>query len=140
MIFEEKNEGRALVDIILSNQEYTGEMNASRDMIGTFDSSTVAGILKYERPPNFHHSSNSIKKLPLFKPILPALKDISFATCFTSKLRSSASTQFPANVPQNVDRRFFFTVGLGTNPCQSNQPAKVPMEPCFKHQSITYHL
>ncbi|KAH7516870.1 hypothetical protein JRO89_XSUnG0158400 [Xanthoceras sorbifolium] len=86
--------------------------------LGTFDNSTVAGILEYEKPP---HSRVSIGKLRLFKPILPPLNDTSFATNFTNKLHSLASAQFPANVPQNVDKRFFFTVGLGTSPCQSNQ-------------------
>ncbi|XVF68659.1 hypothetical protein PTKIN_Ptkin11bG0019200 [Pterospermum kingtungense] len=95
--------------------------------IGTFDNSTVAGILEYESPPHSHHHSNmSSKKLPLFKPILPALNDTSFAANFTSKLRSLDSAQYPANVPQKVDKHFFFTVGLGTNPCQQNQTCQGP--------------
>ncbi|KAI4354444.1 hypothetical protein L6164_003304 [Bauhinia variegata] len=94
--------------------------------LGTFDNSTVAGILEYEVPTNSLHSAASVKKLPLFKPILPALNDTSFATNFTSKLRSLASAKFPANVPQKVDRHFFFTVGLGTNPCQKNQTCQGP--------------
>ncbi|XP_015898773.2 laccase-17 isoform X2 [Ziziphus jujuba] len=92
--------------------------------LGTFDNSTVAGILEYE-PPS-HSTSLSIKKLQLFKPLLPALNDTSFATKFTNKLRSLANAQFPANVPQKVDKRFFFTVGLGTNPCQNNQTCQGP--------------
>ncbi|KAL8497710.1 hypothetical protein ACS0TY_021149 [Phlomoides rotata] len=79
---------------------------------GTFDNSTVAGILEYESP--FLHST---KNLPLYKPLLPALNDTSFTTSFSKKLRSLASPQFPANVPQKVDKHFFFTVGLGTSPC-----------------------
>ncbi|XP_020206175.1 laccase-17 [Cajanus cajan] len=90
---------------------------------GTFDNSTVAGILEYEVPP---HSLHSIEKLSLFKPILPALNDTSFATNFSNKLRSLASSQFPTNVPQKVDRHFFFTVGLGTSPCQQNQTCQGP--------------
>ncbi|PPD92982.1 hypothetical protein GOBAR_DD10078 [Gossypium barbadense] len=90
---------------------------------GTFDNSTVAGILEYESPPNSLHSSIM---LPLFKPILPALNDTSFATKFGSKLRSLASAQYPANVPQKVDKHFFFTVGLGTSPCQHNQTCQGP--------------
>ncbi|XP_031384589.1 laccase-17-like [Punica granatum] len=85
--------------------------------LGTFDNSTVAGILEYERPGSFHHSAGSVKQLPLFKPTLPALNDTSFAMKFSNKLRSLASARFPANVPKKVDRQFFFTVGLGTNPC-----------------------
>ncbi|XP_065869356.1 laccase-17 [Euphorbia lathyris] len=87
--------------------------------LGTFDNSTVAGILEYE-------SSSSYKNLPLFKPVLPALNDTAFATNFTNKLRSLASAKFPANVPLNVDKQFFFTVGLGTNPCPKNQTCQGP--------------
>ncbi|XP_048234691.1 laccase-17 isoform X2 [Ricinus communis] len=87
---------------------------------GTFDNSTVAGILEYEP------STLSNKKLPLFKPSLPALNDTAFATNFTNRLRSLASAQFPANVPQVVDKQFFFTVGLGTNPCPKNQTCQGP--------------
>uniref|UniRef100_A0A2N9E2B6 Laccase n=1 Tax=Fagus sylvatica TaxID=28930 RepID=A0A2N9E2B6_FAGSY len=94
--------------------------------LGTFDNSTVAGILEYEIPTNTLHSAASIKKLPLFKPFLPPLNDTSFATNFTNQLRSLASAQFPANVPQKVDRRFFFTIGLGTSPCQHNQTCQGP--------------
>ncbi|KAG2673181.1 hypothetical protein I3760_13G077500 [Carya illinoinensis] len=96
--------------------------------LGTFDNSTVAGILEYEFPTKTLRdlAANSIRKLPLFKPVLPPLNDTSFATNFTNRLRSLASAQFPANVPQKVDRRFFFTVGLGTSPCQHNQTCQGP--------------
>ncbi|KAJ8751376.1 hypothetical protein K2173_016573 [Erythroxylum novogranatense] len=90
--------------------------------LGTFDNSTVAGILEYVAP----KSIDSIKDLKLYKPTLPALNDTGFATNFTSKLRSLASAQFPANVPQKIDSRFFFTVGLGTNPCPENQTCQGP--------------
>ncbi|XP_034930537.1 laccase-17 [Populus alba] len=93
---------------------------------GTFDNSTVAGILEYEESHKTIQSSHSTKKLPLFKPNLPPLNDTSFATKFTSKLRSLANAQFPANVPQKVDRQFFFTVGLGTNSCPQNQTCQGP--------------
>ncbi|KAL3007693.1 hypothetical protein AAZX31_08G349100 [Glycine max] len=94
--------------------------------LGTFDNTTVAAILEYKTPPNTHHSSASLKTLPLLKHILPALNDTSFATKFTNKLRSLASSQFPANVPQKVDKHFFFTVGLGTTPCPQNQTCQGP--------------
>ncbi|XP_057436991.1 laccase-17-like [Lotus japonicus] len=90
---------------------------------GTFDNSTVAGILEYEAPPHFLHSMN---KISLYKPILPALNDTAFATNFSNRLRSLATSQFPANVPHKVDRRLFFTIGLGTSPCQSNQTCQGP--------------
>ena len=92
--------------------------------LGTFDNSTVAGILEYESPSD--SAPLSIKKLPLLKPTLPPLNDTSFATNFTSKLRSLASSQFPANVPEKVDRHFFFTIGLGTSSCDKNQTCQGP--------------
>ncbi|KAF5185934.1 Laccase-17 [Thalictrum thalictroides] len=94
---------------------------------GTFDNSTTAGILEYELPSkSSSFGTTPLKKLPLFKPQLPALNDTSFATKFAKKLRSLATAQFPANVPQTVDRRFFFTVGLGTNPCPKNHTCQGP--------------
>ena len=89
---------------------------------GTFDNSTVAGILEYNHPP----TSTPMKKLPLFKPSLPLLRDTTFVANFTSKLKSLANSQYPANVPQNVDKHLFFTVGLGTNPCPKNQTCQGP--------------
>ncbi|GLT43284.1 hypothetical protein SLA2020_172460 [Shorea laevis] len=94
--------------------------------LGTFDNSTVAGILEYEQPPNKFHPRSSVDKHPLFKPILPALNDTSFAMKFTNKLRSLNNPQFPANVPQKVDKKFFFTIGLGTSPCKGNQTCQGP--------------
>ncbi|MED6177650.1 Laccase-17 [Stylosanthes scabra] len=94
--------------------------------LGTFNNSTVAGLLEYKTSHKNHHSSASLKNLPLLKPVLPALNDTSFATKFTNKLRSLATAQFPANVPQKVDRQFFFTVSLGTSPCQKNQTCQGP--------------
>lgn len=85
---------------------------------GTFDNSTVAGILEYDD--SHHHLP------PKSLPLSPPLNDTSFATNFTNRLRSLAIPEFPANVPQNVDKRFFFTVGLGTNPCDQTQGCQGP--------------
>ncbi|KAL0338298.1 UNVERIFIED_CONTAM: Laccase-17 [Sesamum angustifolium] len=79
-----------------------------------FDNSTTSGILEYHLPSN---STKKTNKLPLLKPSLPIFNDTTFATNFNKKLRSLANSNFPAKVPQSVDRRFFFTVGLGLNPC-----------------------
>nr|XP_029120690.1 laccase-17 [Elaeis guineensis] len=92
---------------------------------GAFDNSTVAGFLEYQDPNTSSRASFS-KKLPLFRPTLPSLNDTAFVANFTSRLRSLATAQFPANVPQSVDRRFFFTVGLGTSPCPKNQTCQGP--------------
>ncbi|XP_047330524.1 laccase-17-like [Impatiens glandulifera] len=90
--------------------------------LGTFDNSTVAGVIEYESP-----SKNFPKGLPLFKPTLPNLNDTSFATNFSNKQLSLANNQFPANVPQKIDKHLFFTVGLGTNPCDKNQTCQGPI-------------
>ncbi|KAE8711193.1 Laccase-17 [Hibiscus syriacus] len=45
---------------------------------------------------------------------------------FAHKLHSLGNAQYPANVPQKVDKHFFFTVGLGTSPCQHNQTCQGP--------------
>ncbi|KAE8680446.1 Laccase-2 [Hibiscus syriacus] len=89
--------------------------------MGTFDNTTVAGILEYETS-----SLTGLKNRPLLKPVLPAINATNFVANFASKFRSLATTKFPANVPQKVDRKFFFTVGLGTNPCPKNQTCQGP--------------
>ncbi|XP_010256880.1 PREDICTED: laccase-4-like [Nelumbo nucifera] len=94
--------------------------------LGTFDNSTTAGILEYQKPS--YNSSVSInnKQLPLFQPTLPAITDTSVVSNFTNRFRSLATAQFPANVPQSVDKRFFFTVGIGSIPCPQNQTCQGP--------------
>jgi laccase len=88
--------------------------------LGTFDNSTVAGILEYD------NSTSALNKRPHFKPVLPALNATSFVMNFTRKFKSLATAKFPANVPQTVQKRFFFTVGLGSNPCPKNQTCQGP--------------
>nr|AAK37828.1 laccase [Pinus taeda] len=77
---------------------------------GTFDNSTVAGIVSY----NSHKFKNSST---IILPKFPSFNDTNFAANFSAKLKSLANSQFPALVPQKVDRKFLFTVGLGLNPC-----------------------
>ncbi|XP_061368456.1 laccase-2-like [Gastrolobium bilobum] len=93
--------------------------------MGTFDNSTVAGILEYEKPTPHDHNIAPNSSTPL-KPTLPAINATSFVANFSSKFRSLNSFKHPANVPQNVDKSFFFTVGLGTNPCPRNQTCQGP--------------
>ncbi|KAK9290329.1 hypothetical protein L1049_008496 [Liquidambar formosana] len=93
--------------------------------LGTFDNSITAGILEYEQP-SISSSSTKIKNLPLLKPTLPSINDTSFAASFSKRFRSLANAQFPANVPQRVQKRFFFTVGLGSSPCPKNQTCQGP--------------
>ncbi|KAJ6407863.1 hypothetical protein OIU84_011217 [Salix udensis] len=86
---------------------------------GTFDNSTTAGVLVYKHPSSNNH-------FPSLKPTLPPFNATAFVANFTMKFRSLASAKFPANVPQTVDRRFFFTVGLGTSPCPKNTTCQGP--------------
>lgn len=83
---------------------------------GTFDNTTVAGILEYET------SSNSTA----FKPTLPPINATNVVANFTRRLRSLANSRFPVNVPQTADKKFFFTVGLGNSPCPKNQTCQGP--------------
>ncbi|CAN1275367.1 LAC17 [Linum perenne] len=83
---------------------------------GTFDNSTVAGILEYA-------TTKKRSTLPSIRPNLPSINgnlSTPQVANFSAKFRSLASPRFPANVPQTVDRKFFFTVGLGTTPCPTN--------------------
>ncbi|KAG9149064.1 hypothetical protein Leryth_010665 [Lithospermum erythrorhizon] len=90
---------------------------------GTFDNSTVAGILEYE---TMSHSKQSPAVTTSSLPVLPPINGTSFVANFSAKFRSLANSAFPANVPQKVDKHFFFTVGLGTNPCPKNQTCQGP--------------
>ncbi|KAE8674838.1 Laccase-2 [Hibiscus syriacus] len=89
--------------------------------MGTFDNTTVAGILEYETS-----SLTGSKNHPLLKPGLSAINATNFVANFASKFRSLATTKLPANVPQKVDRKKFFTVGLETSPCPNNQTCQGP--------------
>ncbi|CAN1770004.1 LAC17 [Linum perenne] len=89
---------------------------------GTFDNSTVAGILEYA-------TTKKRSTLPSTRPNLPSINgnlSTPQVANFSAKFRSLASPRFPANVPQTVDRKFFFTVGLGTTPCPANTTCQGP--------------
>ncbi|PON57613.1 Laccase [Trema orientale] len=86
---------------------------------GTFDNSTTSGILEYTTQP-------MSKPLSILKPTLPAINDTNFVANFSQKFRSLANDKFPAKVPQTVQKSFFFTVGLGSNPCPKNQTCQGP--------------
>ncbi|VAH81690.1 unnamed protein product [Triticum turgidum subsp. durum] len=87
---------------------------------GTFDNTTAAAVLRYNAPT----PPSSTQNLPL--PALPRYSDTNAVARFTSNFRSLASAQYPARVPQAVDRHVLFTVGLGTDPCPSNQTCQGP--------------
>ncbi|GJN14604.1 hypothetical protein PR202_gb01449 [Eleusine coracana subsp. coracana] len=79
--------------------------------VGTFDNTTATAVLEYAP-----QRAGSLRGIPT--PSLPAYNDTGAVTNFTSKFRSLASAAYPARVPRAVDRRFFFAVGLGTDPCK----------------------
>ncbi|XP_031475652.1 laccase-11-like [Nymphaea colorata] len=72
------------------------------------DNKTATGILQYKGVPN--------SVVPSMPPLL-SKNDVGFVKSFNDKLRSLNSPQFPANVPLQIDRHLFFTVGLGRDPC-----------------------
>jgi laccase len=94
---------------------------------GTYDDTTVAGVIEYRKPGSPYASSLN-KNLPLFKPTLPLFNDTDFVISFTAKLFSLATPQYPSTMPRSVDRRFFFTVGLGTLPCPRDTTCHGPIE------------
>ncbi|KAJ4771301.1 Laccase [Rhynchospora pubera] len=73
-----------------------------------FDNKTATAILQYKGVPT---------TVQPIMPELPAPSNISFAMDFNAKLRSLNSPQYLANVPLNVDRNLFYTIGMGVNAC-----------------------
>uniref|UniRef100_A0ACD5TFZ1 Uncharacterized protein n=1 Tax=Avena sativa TaxID=4498 RepID=A0ACD5TFZ1_AVESA len=80
--------------------------------VGTFDNTTAHAVLEYAL-----QSPAAVRNLP--PPPLPRYNDTGAVTNFSSRFRSLASARYPARVPLNVDRHFFFAVGLGADPCKS---------------------
>ncbi|KAI4318259.1 hypothetical protein L6164_026048 [Bauhinia variegata] len=91
----------------------------------TFDNTITTGLLDYEETPLSNTKAKN-KNLLLLRPMLPKFNDSTFAMKFNSKIRSLANEKFPAKVPKTVDKRFFFTIGLGLGPCQQNQTCQGP--------------
>ncbi|EXC14800.1 hypothetical protein L484_009454 [Morus notabilis] len=94
-----------------------------------FDNSTTTALLEYEKassPNDKKKKNNNRNKLPLVRPVLPQLNDTSFPFKYNQKIRSLANAKFPAKVPKAVDRKFFFTVGLGLGSCSKRQACQGP--------------
>ncbi|KAL4558210.1 hypothetical protein LXL04_036408 [Taraxacum kok-saghyz] len=96
----------------------------STNAAGTFDNTTVAGVLEYYTGDDMSSTNTSITGLPL--PLLPAINATSYVANWTNKFRSLGGLKFPVNVPQNVQNRYYFAVGLGTDPCPINQTCQGP--------------
>ncbi|KAH1084518.1 hypothetical protein J1N35_024279 [Gossypium stocksii] len=90
----------------------------------TFDNTTTIAILEYKKSASASSSNNM--NIPLLKAKLPQFNDSTYAMKFNQKIRSLATRKFPVKVPKKVDRRFFFTVGLGILPCSKNQTCQGP--------------
>ncbi|XP_021715371.1 laccase-17-like [Chenopodium quinoa] len=93
---------------------------------GTFDNTTAAAILEYEMPPKLSSIHKIINVTSKDLPRLPSVNDTSFVANFRNKFRSLNNAKYPVDVPQKVDKNFFFTVGLGTSPCPKNQTCQGP--------------
>ncbi|KAK8637409.1 hypothetical protein V6N13_064828 [Hibiscus sabdariffa] len=74
------------------------------------DNKTATGIFQYKGIPD--------TVLPTL-PQLPAPNDTDFALSYNKNLKSLNSANFPANVPLKVDRKLFYTVGFGKDPCST---------------------
>lgn len=82
--------------------------------VGTFDNTTAVAAVEYGPRQS---AAAPLRSLPL--PALPRYNDTAAVANFSAMFRSLASARYPARVPRTVDRRFFFTVGLGADPCRS---------------------
>jgi laccase len=82
--------------------------------VGTFDNTTAVAALEYAPQ---QVGVAALRGLAL--PPLPLYNDTGAVANFSANFRSLASAQYPARVPRTVDRKFFFAVGLGADPCQS---------------------
>ncbi|TVU19683.1 hypothetical protein EJB05_35848, partial [Eragrostis curvula] len=78
--------------------------------VGTFDNTTATAVLEYAP-----QRAAALRGIPV--PALPMYNDTGAVTNFSANFRSLASAAYPARVPRTVDRKFFFAVGLGTDPC-----------------------
>lgn len=95
----------------------------------SFNNSTTTGLLEYEKassPDDKKKKKNENNKLPLVRPVLPKLNDTSFSFKYNQKIHSLANAKFPAKVSKTVNRKFFFTVGLGLGPCSMRQACQGP--------------
>uniref|UniRef100_A0ACD5ZJX0 Uncharacterized protein n=1 Tax=Avena sativa TaxID=4498 RepID=A0ACD5ZJX0_AVESA len=87
------------------------------NVVGPFDNCTGHAILEYSHSPS-PSPWNVRKRLRLRAPSFPMFNDSAWVANFAAKLRSLAGAT-TVGLPQTVDRHFFFTVGLGADPCQS---------------------
>jgi laccase len=104
-----------------ASQAFTMAIAPYTNTQGTFDNTTATAVLEYALATTLPSSARS-----LLLPALPQYNDTSAVANFSSNFRSIATAQYPARVPRAVDRHVLFTVGLGTDPCPSNQTCQGP--------------
>lgn len=94
-----------------------------RTSVFPFDNSTTIGFLRYK-------NTRTKKIKPLKAPTnlsihnLPEMEDTNFATEFSDKLRSIASSRFPCKVPRHIDKRVITTISLNLQDCPANTTCK----------------
>ncbi|KAG2667579.1 hypothetical protein I3760_15G122400 [Carya illinoinensis] len=88
-----------------------------------FNNSTSVGFLKYS---NFRKETSETPFLPRSSAFhnLPEMRDTAFATRFSRKLRSLASTEYPCHVPKKIDKRVITTISLNLQDCPANKTCK----------------
>ncbi|CAL1369849.1 unnamed protein product [Linum trigynum] len=85
-----------------------------------FDNSTTMGYLKYNTTGT--SGKDRTRDLSVKLPEnLPKMEDTKFATTFTNKIKSLASSQYPCNVPKTIDRRVITTISLNLQDCPQNK-------------------
>ncbi|XP_073015858.1 laccase-1 [Primulina eburnea] len=90
-----------------------------------FDNSTTIGFLKYKANSNLETKKPpAIPSHYTLPSNLPEMKDTSFATQFSDKLRSLGSSFYPCNVPKMVDKRAVMTISLNLQDCPVNETCK----------------
>lgn len=94
-----------------------------RTSVFPFDNSTTIGFLRYQ-------NTSSEKMKSFYVPTnlsnhnLPEMEDTNFATEFSEKLRSIASSEYPCNVPRKIDKRIITTISLNLQDCPTNTTCK----------------
>lgn len=87
-------------------------------------------ILRYQRT-----NSSFTSSFPPIRPQLPRMNDSASVLNNMRRIKSLNSQIYPAKVPQKVDRKLFFTIGLNQEICRRGQTCNGPNNTRF-HASI----
>lgn len=80
-------------------------------------------------------NSSFSSSFPSTRPLLPKINDSASVLNSMRYMKSLNSLVYPANVPQQVDRNLFFTIGLNQETCRAGQTCGGPNNTRF-HASI----